>query len=190
VLKIVHSSRDRYSQSGYRVFSGQEFYKCVGCPDCYYCRCPHAWGDWRPDVHSAIYSMGAIRRVDPVRVERSESMGTTRYGKQPLRNVQISSAPTVTTCTSLTSRILPSAPNIYMYSRHEIKSRYQRRDQNRRLRKIIVFEIAEGNRVATLCWRNSIKPEWASRKLADLPISRPDDGSNNPLITIDVLFYV
>jgi hypothetical protein len=47
---------------------------CVGCPDCYCCRCLLPWGDRRPDVHSAIYSMGAIRLVDPVRVERSESM--------------------------------------------------------------------------------------------------------------------
>jgi hypothetical protein len=54
----------------------------------------------------------------------------------------------------------------------EIKSRYQRRDQNRQLRITFVFGIAEGDRVATLRQRNSIKPQWASRKLSDLPTWR------------------
>jgi hypothetical protein len=68
----------------------------------------------------------------------------------------------------------------------EIKSRYQRRDQNRRLRITFVFGTAEGDRVATLRQRNNIKPKWASRKLSDLPSWR---WLEHPLIMIDVLIY-
>jgi hypothetical protein len=51
-------------------------------------------------------------------------------------------------------------------------------------RSTFVFGTAEGDRVATLRQRNSINP---GGRAESSPTSRPGGGSNNPLITIDVL---
>jgi hypothetical protein len=79
---------------------------------------------------------------------------------------------------------------IYIYIYKYISGRDQvevsKARSNRRLRITFVFGIAEGDRVSTLRQRNSIKPEWASRKLSDLPTWRWLPQPAHPL---DVLIH-